>query len=553
MPQFDTLLYDLVQALLHHRDLKAFFDATSVAFRRLWDVDAMGMARYLPETRQFETVVVSTGLENFGKTVGYRADVKDGSPADFLLRHRRVLLVRDVASMRETDGVDMRHWECEPVRSGMAALLERGDAVIGYLFVAHREENRFGEEDARLLERIAPILAVALENAVAFEELESLRRRAELEGEYLREEIGEQFPVDGMVGRSPEWRALLTQIRSVAPTQSTVLISGETGTGKELVARAIHERSPRARAPFIKVNCGALTETLIESELFGHERGAFTGAHQRRLGRFELAERGTLFLDEIGELPLASQVKLLRVLEAREIERVGGTSTIPIDVRLVAATNRDLQEEVDRKAFRADLFYRLNVFPIRMPALRQRGEDIPLLAHYFLQMHRARHGRPQMGFSQESLRAILEYPWPGNVRELEHVIERAVILTGGQVIDLRPHLLAVKKRALHTRPGDSAEAAESVAPRTEVPASDRTPLPTPQEFAEGGRSLRDSFAEAEREAIRAALAACRGVVGGPKGAAARLGLKRQTLQSKLKKHELEPADFRAGARRPALR
>jgi formate hydrogenlyase transcriptional activator len=529
-----STVLELTQALLHHRELGAFFQASTEALKKIWDFDVAGLGRYVPERGGFELVKLDSNLTGFSKGVGHFFEARPDTPSGWLLRNRRVLIVDDVEAFGISEGIDVSHWRSEPIQSGMAALLVRGERVVGHVFLASHSKRAFGAKDAAVMEAISPILAVALENAVAFEELGELKKRAELEGEYLRQEIGEQFPVDGMIGSSRNWRSVLNQVRSVATTNSTVLILGETGTGKELVARALHEKSRRAQGPFIKVNCGALTETLIESELFGHERGAFTGAHQRRLGRFELAEKGTLFLDEIGEMPLASQVKLLRALEAREIERVGGTGTISIDVRVVAATNRNIEAEVDAGRFRADLFYRLNVFPIRVPPLRDRVEDVALLAQHYVGVHSKRHGRTHMRLSEDSYDVLRTYPWPGNVRELEHLIERAVILSPTPIINTALYL---------------SNATSGMAPTTPIPTpkastSSADPVSIAPAAATGDFKLKDSFATAERELIRRALADTAGVIGGRKGAAARLGIKRQTLQSKLKKHGLDPTEFK---------
>jgi transcriptional regulator with GAF, ATPase, and Fis domain len=297
-----------------------------------------------------------------------------------------------------------------------------------------------------------------------------------------------------MIGDSPALRDTLRAIATVAPTQSTVLVSGETGTGKELVARAVHERSARRGGPFVKVNCAAIPASLLESELFGHERGAFTGALQRRAGRFELAHGGTLFLDEIGELPIELQPKLLRVLQEREFERVGGTQSLVVETRIVAATNRDLAAMVEERTFRADLYYRLNVFPIEIAPLRARKDDVPLLARLFLRRFAAAMGKDVRELSPESLDRLVQHDWPGNVRELENVIERAVILAGGAVLEIPPNVFH-------------------------------------RSVVSGG----DDMQEVQRRHIVAMLEKTDGVVGGPNGAAQRLGMKRSTLNFRMKK------------------
>jgi formate hydrogenlyase transcriptional activator len=318
----------------------------------------------------------------------------------------------------------------------------------------------------------------------------------------LREDIVRSSMFEEIVGSSAPLRRVLAQVEKVAPTVSTVLILGETGTGKELIARAIHNRSKRSGRAFIRVNCAAIPPPLVASELFGHERGAFTGALQRRLGRFELADGGTLFLDEVGELPLEAQVALLRVLQDREFERVGGSHTISVDVRVLAATNRDLGAAVAEGTFRQDLFYRLNVFPIRMPALRERGDDIPILVKYLLNRYAERTGKNIRHISKRTLDLFQAYDWPGNVRELQNVIERAVILCDGETFAV-----------------DDSWLTPVVAPHS---VATRSPLVA-------------NLVEHEREVIEHALREAEGVIGGPAGAAAKLGIPRQTLESKIKK------------------
>jgi formate hydrogenlyase transcriptional activator len=309
---------------------------------------------------------------------------------------------------------------------------------------------------------------------------------------------------EDIIGRSDSLRAALDQVKIVAPTNSTVLILGETGTGKELVARAIHNRSSRRNRPFIKVNCAAIPSGLLESELFGHERGAFTGAIARKIGRFELAHGGTIFLDEIGDIPLELQPKLLRVLQEQEFERLGSTQTIRVDVRVVAATSRDLPQMAAKREFRSDLYYRLNVFPVRLPALRERREDIALLVRHFVDVYAKRMNKRVERVPEEAMLDFLNYTWPGNVRELQNFIERSVILSPGKL--LRPPLAELKN------PANRLDAFSETAPHTAM-------------------TLKD----AEREHIIQALAESNWVIGGPKGAAARLGLQRTTLGSKMQR------------------
>ena len=343
--------------------------------------------------------------------------------------------------------------------------------------------------------------------------MSELKNKLTQEKLYLEDEIRSELKFEEIVGRSEALRRVLEQIETVAPTDSTVLIYGETGSGKELIARAVHNLSARKSSAFVKLNCAAIPTGLLESELFGHERGAFTGAISQRVGRFELANHGTMFLDEIGEVPLELQPKLLRVLQEREFERLGSTRTQRTDARLIAATNRDLEALVAEQKFRSDLYYRLNVFPVRVPALRERPEDIPLLVRHFVQQFSRRLGKVIDAIPAEAMSALVRYPWPGNIRELQNVIERAVILTNGPVLvvssdDLRP---------LNSTPASLPGANGRT--QTVAPAGD----------------VRAALAESERQQILAALEKANWIVAGPEGAAARLGLKRSTLQSRMQK------------------
>ena len=342
------------------------------------------------------------------------------------------------------------------------------------------------------------------------DDLKRAKDQAKNENAALRDEISSASMFEEIVGSSAPIRTVLQQVARVAPTDSTVLITGDTGTGKELVARAIHKRSARSARPFVAVNCAAVPASLIASELFGHERGAFTGALQRRQGKFELADGGTLFLDEVGELPAGTQVALLRVLQEREFERVGGSRPIRIDVRVIAATNRDLHTAIADRAFRSDLFYRLNVFPVEIPPLHERPTDIPILVEYFVHRLSKRAGKKITGISSKTLELLQSYPWPGNIRELQNVIERAVIVSDGE-------LLTVDSRWLAGR-------------STPSPAS-RQPLG-------------DTLGEKERAMIEGALAATKGRVSGPSGAAAKLGLPRSTLESKIRSLGLNKNRFK---------
>ena len=340
-------------------------------------------------------------------------------------------------------------------------------------------------------------------NSLTYQELTEMKERLATEKLYLEDEICLNQNIGDMIGEAPAFRDVLRDIQTVAPTDANVLITGETGTGKELVARAIHGLGGRSKGSFIKVNCAAIPASLLESELFGHEKGSFTGAVAQKIGRFEMAHHGTLFLDEIGELPLELQAKLLRAIQDQEFERVGGSRTIRTDARLVAATNRDLKAMVEENRFRADLYYRLHVFPLHVPPLRQRREDIPLLTRYFVQKHAHQMSRNIDTIPTSVLDALTNYHWPGNIRELQNVLERSVILTNGRALQV---------------------------PITElIGRAGPTPL--------NGRSPAEP-SNTERTRILKALEEAKGVIGGPDGAAARLGLKRTTLQSRIRKYEI---------------
>ena len=377
--------------------------------------------------------------------------------------------------------------------------------LIGTAAFSRRVPTGFSTSELAALTAVARALAVAVSNALAYDAIRDVRERVEAENLELRAQLGQAPWFEEIVGDSVAMRRVLERIEQVAITDATVLVTGETGTGKELVARALHRRSARAHGPLVKVNCAAIPETLVASELFGHERGAFTGAVDRRRGRFEQADGGTIFLDEIGELPFDTQVTLLRVLQEREFERLGGSRTVRVDVRIVAATNRDLAAEVAAGRFRSDLYYRLNVFPVRVPALRERPEDIPPLVAHFVAKYATRFGRPVSRIHERTLGALMTHDWPGNVRELENAIERAVIVARGDTLRIERDLMP------------------SLEPVT---------------------SLSAQVGDAERVAIEAALTASRGRISGASGAAGRLKLPASTLEFRIRKLGIDKLRFR---------
>jgi formate hydrogenlyase transcriptional activator len=369
---------------------------------------------------------------------------------------------------------------------------------LGVIALGSKRPDHFKSSDLDLLSQISTQISLALDNALAYAELNKSKDRLEDERLYLESEIRAEYNFEDIVGKSAALRQVLRQIEIVAPTDSTVLLHGETGTGKELIARAIHSLSTRKARTFVRLNCAAIPSGLVESELFGHEKGAFTGALMQKKGRFEIADHGTLFLDEIGDIPLDLQPKLLRALQEREFERLGSSRTIHVDVRLIAATHRDLHSMIRENQFREDLFYRLNVFPVEIPPLRSRREDIPLLVHYFVSQLSRRMQRSIRSIPKPAMEALVHAPWPGNVRELENFIERAVILSPGEELNIPINEL---KAPTPTR----------------TPASELT------------------FEQTERQAIIDALKASDGRISGAGGAAERLGLKRTTLQNKMQK------------------
>ena len=388
----------------------------------------------------------------------------------------------------------------EGFRVGCLVPIISRNRTLGVIGLGRLEEIAFSKKDEDFLCQVAGQIAIALENAFAYREIADLKDRLAQENLYLEDEIRSELNFEEIIGKSEALRKVLQQVETVAPTDSTVLIYGETGTGKELIARAIHDLSSRANNAFVKLNCAAIPTGLLESEMFGHERGAFTGAVAQRIGRFELANRGTVFLDEVGEIPLELQPKLLRVLQEREFERLGSSRTLTSDARLIAATNRDLSVMVGDHKFRADLFYRLNVFPVQLPPLRERREDIPLLVRHFVRQFARRMNRAIDTIPSDTMTVLVAYHWPGNIRELQNLIERAVILSAGPVL--------------------------------KVPLND---LQSQAHAAPASTGRIETLEEVERRHILGTLQATDWVVGGPKGAATILGLKRSTLQVRMEK------------------
>ena len=489
------LLLELNNVLVSNLDLHALFPAISECLRRVVRHDYASVAVLDPPTDMLR-VYALVFPEGKGLVHEEMIFTAESSPAGWALKYRKPLIVDPLAT-KEFPGEITTSMMSEGVRCACWLPLIRHKEAIGTLSVASLHEHAFGPNDLELLGQVANQVAIALENALAFRQIAALKDKLAQERLYLEQEIRSDYNFEEIMGESTSLHRILQQVETVAVTNATVLVLGETGTGKELIARAIHNRSPRRAGTFVRLNCAAVPAGLLESELFGHEKGAFTGAVAQKLGRIELAHQGTLFLDEVGDIPLELQPKLLRVLQEREFERLGSTRSHRVDTRVVAATNRDLAQMVAAGTFRRDLFYRLNVFPVRIPPLRERRDDIPILVRYFAQKFSRAMNRTIESIPSEIMDVLMRWHWPGNVRELENLIERSVILSSGSVLNV-----------------PISELKLAVAP-TGTDA--------------------DRLDEAQREHILRVMRETAGVIGGPEGAAARLGLKRTTLHSKLKK------------------
>jgi len=503
----EAVMLQLSSALLANMDASKLLDAISASIREVIPHDAATLAIVNQDGVTFTVQFLGSDEEQPRR--GNACLPIESSPAGKAFRAREPLVVGDIAEAGFPEET-VQHLTSLGMRSACwVPLIHHGDA-LGVLATARRIEAPFTDHEVEMLAQIAGQVAVAVSNATVLRHVSELRDRLTQEKQYLEEEINLEHRFEDIVGESPVLRQVLKEIETVAPTDATVLIQGETGTGKELLARAIHRLSPRSERTFVKLNCAAIPAGLLESELFGHEKGAFTGAITRKMGRLELAHEGTLFLDEIGEMPLELQPKLLRAIQEREIERLGSSRPIPLNIRLIAATNRDLAAMVAEKQFRSDLYYRLRVFPISSPALRDRPGDIALLAQHFVAVHSRRMGKVIESIPDSIMNALMQWPWPGNIRELENFLERCVILSRGKV-------LYAPLAELETRQPPEEPVAAAAEP---------------------------TLHEAEVDHILRVLSETRGQIGGDDGAAARLGVKRTTLNSKLQKLGIDPAKFR---------
>ncbi|HEV2177381.1 MAG TPA: PAS domain S-box protein [Terriglobia bacterium] len=502
----EALLLQVTNTLIASVDIRRLFAAISAGIHQVIAHDYANLALYDHAAGKLRLHVLD-GPSGKEETVQGTPIPLEGWPAGEAFTTREPLLINRSQEMERFSPEFIKRWAQLGLKSGCwLPLLNRGRS-LGTLVVASRRESAFSASDVHVLSHVANQVALAVDNAEAFRQVAELRAKLAEEKAYLEEELRTEYNFEEIIGESSALKRTLKQVETVAPTDATVLILGETGTGKELIARAIHHLSGRRERTFVKLNCAAIPSGLLESELFGHEKGAFTGAISQKIGRLELAHQGTLFLDEVGDIPLELQPKLLRALQEKEFERLGSTRTIPVDVRLIAATNRDLTQMVKDRQFRSDLYYRLRVFPVQVSALRERAGDIPVLVHHFVQKHARRMNKRIETIPPEAMQAFKRWHWPGNVRELENLIERAVILSPGQTLRV---------------------------PLSELIGTQGPETPFPE---------LSTLEAAEREHILRALRETQGVIAGPKGAAARLGLKRTTLNAKMRKLGINRRDF----------
>jgi formate hydrogenlyase transcriptional activator len=523
------LLLDLTNSISSNLDLREVLRATSANAREKMLSDLAGIALPDEESGKFriyaldlpegpglvkEGMLISfvgagrAAFETLKPTIAYTSNPDDFSPEE--QAHNALLTEKKIV--------------CN------IPLVSRGRA-LGILRVGRTAERPYDADEIDFLRLVGGQVAIAIENALAYEEITRLKDKLAEEKLYLEEEFRSEMGFERIIGSSPALRHVLQLVETVAPSDSTVLLLGETGTGKELIARAIHERSRRKERTFVKLNCAAIPTGLLESELFGHEKGAFTGAISQKVGRMELADQGTLFLDEVGDIPAEIQPKLLRVLQEREFERLGSTHTRKVNVRLVAATNRDLEQMVADREFRNDLYYRLNVFPIRIPPLRDRREDIPLLVGYFVQKCAKQMQKRIEAVPVSVMKGLTAWDWPGNIRELENFIERAVILTRGKSLDAPLGELRKSKKDEPVRASASRSEDDIARIVRETVASMK------------GKSAESEHSKKQHDEIVRVLTECKGRVGGAEGAAARMGISRTTLISRMKRLEINPYDY----------
>jgi len=519
--RYRTLL-EINNAIIPHLTRDTLLRSVLEILRRVVPLSGAALALYNPKKDTFRYFAVESIISSDYFRTGVEFDRKDSISA-WVFDHQRAVVRRDLE--REQQYPNDRRVVAAGIYSDCVVPLIVGGKSIGTLCVGSTKRNEYSEANLEILQEVWNQVALAVTNMQSYEEIAELNARLEKENVCLQEEIRTDLNFEEITGSSPALLAVLRKVEQVAPTDSTVLIYGETGTGKELIARAIHDRSARKSRPLVKVNCSAISAGLVESELFGHLKGAFTGALERHIGRFELADGGTIFLDEIGDLPLGTQVKLLRVLQEREFEPVGSSRPVRVDVRVIAATNRNLQESIRAGTFRSDLFYRLNVFPIDVPPLRERRSDIPQLAMFFLARFSKKLGKDIQGMPRVTVDRLISYSWPGNVRELQNVIERAVILSRSSVLEVEPDLVPV------LTPADSSGICDGSSVPVQSPDQATPTLATLEEL--------------ERAHIIAVLNQTGGVVEGQRGAARILGLHPNTLRHRMQKFGLKRNAYHA--------
>ncbi|WHZ13975.1 MAG: Transcriptional regulator, Fis family [Nitrospira sp.] len=502
---FETLL-EVTNALNSQRDIESLWRVIADQIQKVIPWDRAGITLYEPSTDSFRFYAVITNMAT--PALAHDSVIpREGSAVGWVYDHRRLHVRGDL--QKEQVFLEDRYYVQEGLGRMINLPLLVREHCLGTLNIGSVQPGEPDPDDCKFLQQVATQIAYAIDHVLAYQQIKQLSERLRRENEYLAEEVKASRNLRLVVGTSPSFTKVVDLVKAVAPTDTTVLLLGETGTGKEVLAQALHDLSARSHKPFIRVNCAALPSGLIESELFGHERGAFTGAQLRRAGRFELAHTGTLFLDEIGEMPLETQAKLLRVLQDGMVDRIGGTQPVSVDVRLIAATNADLSSAIQQGTFRADLYYRLHIFPISVPPLRERREDIHLLAQHFLAQIGTKLKRPHLTFDPQSLARLLAYNWPGNVRELQNVIERAVILSGSSQVTVDEMLLPAVKVGPHQPP--------------EQPVN---------------------LSDLERQHIMDVLDRTKWRIYGDQGAAQLLGLNPETLRSRLRK---------LGIKRPSIK
>jgi formate hydrogenlyase transcriptional activator len=522
------LLLDLATEAVSNREVRGLVNAIMMRIKSALDSD--GVCILLKKQEEGELDLYALDFRSEGSSFKERTVMPlTGTIASYVLRTGKPWAgTREQACAISPNELLLK----EQFSTGCILPLSGRDRVVGTLALVRTRHNPYSQDELDFLSGVSNQIALMLENAFAGQEISELKDKLAQEKLYLEEEIRSEMNFDQIVGDSPALRQVLELVQTVAPSDSTVLLLGETGTGKELVARAIHDHSRRKTRTFVKLNCAAIPTGLFESELFGHEKGAFTGAISQKVGRLELADQGTLFLDEVGDVPLEIQPKLLRALQEREFERLGSTRTKRVDMRLVAATNRDLESMIATREFRSDLYYRLNVFPIRIPPLRERKEDIPVLARYFAQKFAQQMEKRIETIPAATMRALTEWDWPGNVRELANFIERAVILTRGGSLEVP--LTELRSVCIdESRPMAPSQDRDDIARIVKETIN----------ALDGRRSVADEYANKQREEIMRALTDSKGRVGGEDGAAARLGLNRTTLLSRMKKFSISAKQF----------